>query len=570
MPSVHSFLFNSLAVFCAGSVFQTLAAPDSSRLFDHQQQHQQAQQDAREAQLAPQAPGVRLEADTTPDVNGPFPAETPCFPIHTVELSGRQAFPHWVPLPRIANAGVGHCLGIKGINQLISRIQNNLIEHGWVTSRVLAPEQDLRSGTLQLTLFPGKVRAVRYKEDADSRAIITTAMPVKAGDLLDLRDIEQGLENLQRLPTVEASMELVPGEQPGESDIVIARKQSRLWHTSVWVDDSGTKSTGRTQGGVMLALDNPLALSDLFYVSAGHDLGFQGKKQSTSLNAHYSLPWGYWLFDMTGGRSNYVQSIAGLNGDIRYSGLSKNLNTGLSRVIQRGSNSKTTLRYGVLYRETRNYINDTELDIQRRRTSAWQLGLSHRHYLGAATLDAGVSYQRGTRWFGAMPAWEEQNPEGDYATALSKILTWNASLNLPFALANQQFRYQVSWLRQTSSTPLTPQDQFSIGNRWTVRGFDGERSLSANHGWYVQNTLAWQTPLPQQELYLGADYGEVGGRADGFALLGRHLAGAVSGVRGNISSTGIGYDLFAGIPLSKPSGFRTDPVTLGFSVNWQY
>ena len=29
-------------------------------------------------------------------------------------------------------------------------------------------------------------------------------------------------------------------------------------------------------------------------------------------------------------------------------------------------------------------------------------------------------------------------------------------------------------------------------------------------------------------------------------------------------------DLFAGIPLSKPSGFRTDPVTLGFSVNWQY
>ncbi|RWR01850.1 hypothetical protein ED28_09420 [[Pantoea] beijingensis] len=570
MAFTHQSSLKASLLIALGAVFHVSAAPNNNTIFDQQQQHQQAQQEARDAQLAPDAPGVRLQAETVPDADAPFPVETTCFQIDAVALSGTQVFPHWAPLSRIANGGVGHCLGINGINQLISRLQNNLIDHGWVTSRVLAPEQDLRSGTLRLTIIPGTVRSIRYTPDADSRAFIATAMPVREGKLLDLRDIEQGLENLQRLPTVEASMELVPGSQPGESDIVISRKQSRLWHVSSWVDDSGTESTGRYQGGVMLALDNPLALSDLFYVSAGHDLGFQGKKQSTNLNAHYSLPLGYFQFDITGGKSDYVQTIAGLNGDIHYSGQSKNVNAGLSRVVQRGSNSKTTLRYGVLYRETRNYINDTELDMQRRRTSAWQLGLNHRHYLGAATLDAGVTYQHGTRWFGAMPAYEEANPGDDYATALGKTLNWSASLNLPFALADQRFRYQLSWLRQTSNTPLTPQDQISIGNRWTVRGFDGERSLSGSHGWYVQNTLAWQTPLPEQELYAGADYGEVGGRADGYSLLGRHLAGAVTGLRGNISAVGMGYDMFAGIPLSKPSGFRTDPVTLGFSINWQY
>ena len=38
------------------------------------------------------------------------------------------------------------------------------------------------------------------------------------------------------------------------------------------LDDSGTKSTGRTQGGATLAWDGPLGLNDLAYVSVNHDL----------------------------------------------------------------------------------------------------------------------------------------------------------------------------------------------------------------------------------------------------------------------------------------------------------
>lgn len=125
-------------------------------------------------------------------------------------------------------------------------------------------------------------------------------------------------------------------------------------------------------------------------------------------------------------------------------------------------------------------------------------------------------------------------------------------------------------LSQMSNTPLTSPDQLAIGNRWTVRGFDGERTLSASRGWYLQNTVAWQTPLPEQEFYLGADYGEVSGRSDGSTLLGHSLAGSVAGLRGNLSALGASYDAFGGIPLYKPRGFKTDRLTLGFSVSWEY
>lgn len=525
---------------------------------------QQQRQKALEQQLTPPVPDVRLSEPSSSFGKIAFPVETPCFPIRNVTLTGQDALPRWLPLQRIADQAQGHCLGGKGINLLMSTMQNRLVDHGWITTRVLAPTQDLKSGTLKLAIVPGNIRHVRLTEDSDDYIQLYSSFPAHAGNLLDLRDIEQGLENLQRLPTVEASMEIVPGEQPGESDVVITRKQSKMWRLGLSLDDAGTETTGRYQGGVTLSLDNPFSLSDLLYVSASHDLNDRGGKGSKNYTGHYSVPFGYWTLGVTGSDYDYHQTVAGQNQDYRYSGKSKNLDVQLSRVLHRSGSQKTTLTADVLARETRNYVDDTEVGVQRRQTAGWRLGLQHRHYIGQASVDAGVSYQRGTRWFGAQPAPEEAFGE---ATALSKILQLNAQLDLPFEIGTQQFRYNVQYLRQISNTPLTPQDQFAIGNRWTVRGFDGERTLNASHGWYVRNDLGWSTPLPNQELYLGADYGEVGGYSSD-PLIGKHLAGGVVGLRGSAFNTG--YDLFAGTPFSKPDGFHTSSLTLGFNLNWSW
>ncbi|MGC6389878.1 ShlB/FhaC/HecB family hemolysin secretion/activation protein [Ewingella sp. S1.OA.A_B6] len=526
--------------------------------------HQQEQQRALEQQLIPQKPDVRLSPPSSGFGRIVFPIETPCFTISQVTLTGTDALPHWLPLQRIANQAAGKCLGGKGISLLMSTLQNRLIDHGYITTRVLAPAQDLKTGQLQLVVVPGNVRHVKLTPDSDHYVTLYTAFPPHAGNVLDLRDIEQGLENLQRLPTVQADMAILPGEAPGESDIALHWQQRKMWRVATSLDDSGTRSTGRYQGGLTLSLDNPFSLSDLFYLSGSRSLQNNDGKGSDNVTGHYSVPFGYWMFGLTANSYDYNQTIAGLNSDYRYSGKSSNLDFQISRVLHRNGSQKTTLTYDVLARESKNYIDDTEVEVQRRRTSAWRIGLQHRHYISQATLDAGVSYQRGTRWFGAMPAPEENF--GD-ATALSKIVQFYAQLDVPFALASQKFHYNVQYQRQFSNTPLTPQDQFAIGNRWTVRGFDGERTLNADRGWFVRNDIAWATPLPAQELYLGVDYGEVGGNGTQY-LVGTHLAGGAIGLRGRAFN--IGYDLFASTPFSKPDGFSTDPVSLGFNLNWQY
>ncbi len=521
---------------------------------------QQQRQEALEQQLTPSAPDVRLSAPGSFAHKINFPVETPCFQIKQTELEGADALPHWLPLQKIANGAVGHCLGAKGINLLMSTLQNRLVDHGYVTTRVLAPSQDLKSGILRLVIIPGVVRHVRLTPDSDDYIQLYSSFPAHEGSLLDLRDIEQGLENMQRLPGVQADMEIVPGEQPGESDILITRRQDKYWRLGFSLDDSGTRSTGRYLGGITFSLDNPFSLSDLLYVSATHNFPHYGDKGSKNYTAHYSVPFGYWQFSVTASDYDYHQTVAGAVEDYQYSGESQNLGMQLSRVLHRNGTQKTVLTYDVQARRSRNYINDTEIQVQRRQTAAWRLGLQHRHYISQATLDAGVNWQRGTRWFGAQPAPEEIFGE---ATALSKILQMNASFNLPFTLAEQPFSYSFRYQRQLSNTPLPPQEQFAIGNRWTVRGFDGERTLNASNGWYIRNDLAWRTPLPEQALYLGMDYGEVGGAGSEY-LVGRHLAGGVVGLRGRLLSTD--YDVFIGRPFSKPAGFMTSDVTAGFNL----
>lgn len=546
--------------------FQIDAASELNQIRDQQLINQQERQKALEAQLSPEQPDVRIKLPVGSAVIKQFPQEEHCFPIHQIRLDGSAYLSNWLLLQRVADQAKGQCLGGEGINLLMSAIQNRLIDYGYITTRVLAPPQDLNSGELQLQILEGKVSRIIFTPESDSYIQAFNTLPTSEGGLLNLRDIEQGIENLRRNPTTQADINMIPGEEPGETELAVSWQQTRHWRLGASLDDSGTVSTGRYQGGLTLYVDNPLSLNDSFYISGGHDLQWKGERGTKNYTAHYSVPYGYWGFNVTSSAYNYHQTVAGLIEDYEYSGKSNNLTFGLSRLLHRNATQKTTLTYDVLIKESRNYINDTEIEVQRRNTSAWRLGLQHRHYISTATLDAGITYQQGTRWFGAQPAPEEYSNQ---ATALSKITQLSANLDIPFSLFDQRFSFRTQYQRQLvdSTTPLTSQDRFSIGGRYTVRGFDGELSLSADRGWYTRNELAWQTPLDNQELYIGMDYGEVGGRGSEY-LLGKHLAGAVIGVKGYALNTG--YDLFAGIPTSKPDGFQTNPVTLGFNLNWQY
>jgi hemolysin activation/secretion protein len=123
-------------------------------------------------------------------------------------------------------------------------VQNAIIAKGYVTTRVMAAPQDLNSGELVLSVIPGKVRNIRWAEGSDERATWRNVLPLKPGDILNLRDLEQGLENFKRLPTADADLQITPAQgpdaKPGESDLVIAWRQRFPFRVMASLDDSGS------------------------------------------------------------------------------------------------------------------------------------------------------------------------------------------------------------------------------------------------------------------------------------------------------------------------------------------
>lgn len=537
------------------------------------------QQERERALRAQQERAVdeRLPRDAAPQATHLPASETPCFRIDAIVLVGDQAGDfQWLLSSAVgedpADSPTGRCLGTQGINIVLSRLQRALVAKGWVTSRVLASAQDLSGGILTLTLVPGRIAAIRLADGSSARATVRNAIPAKPGDLLNLRDIEQGLENLKRAPTADADIQIEPSTaanaRPGDSDLVVKYVQPRMLRGTLGLDDSGTDATGKNQTSATLSADNLFALNDLFYVNAGHsvdrDLFGNSRRGTEGQTAHYSVPYGYWLLGFTASSNRYHQSVTGYSQDFIYAGKSNNAELKLARLVYRDQRRKTTLALRGFRRESRNFIDDTEVEVQHRVVGGWELGLSHREFAGEATLDANLAYRQGTGAFGAIPAPEEPFGEG---TSRLRVITSDLGLNAPFALVGQKLRYIGLWRAQWNRTPLTPQDRFGIGGRYTVRGFDGESSLLGERGWLLRNDIGWALGGSGAELYLGADYGQVGGPSTAY-LLGRHLAGSVIGVRGAFK--GLSYDFFAGTPISKPRGYRTARTTAGFSLNYSF
>lgn len=563
------------------------------------QQQQEIKPDARDAgkQLKSTAP---VATDIIPD------KESPCFIISKIELIGDSANQFQFALNDVLDNTpdgkpiLGRCLGVVGINAVMARVQNAIIAKGYITTRVLAAPQDLKAGGLQLTIIPGRVNAIRFTPDSSKRVSAWNALPINSGDILNLRDIEQALENFKRVPTAEADIQIEPAStpavatpnassptvqpdaklasqaslQPGLSDLVIRYQQRFPVRISVGLDDSGSNSTGKYQGSTTLSGDNLLSLNDLFYVNYNHDLGGgdPGKRGTKGYSAHYSIPWDYWLFSTTTSSNDYHQTVAGASQNYIYSGTSQNADIKVSRLIYRNSINKTNLSLRGFLRKSNNFIDDVEVEVQRRRTAGWEFGFNQSWYIDKAVLEYNLAYRRGTGAQNSLKAPEEGFNEG---TSRMKMLLGDLNLNVPFSVhvpwGNQLLQYSANLRGQANYTPLTPQDRFSIGSRFTVRGFDGEQTLMADHGWLMRNELITPIAGSGQALYWGLDYGEVGGQSSK-NLVGKYLAGTVVGLRGGAASRfgSLSYDVFLGKPINKPQGFQTHQSVAGFNFNYAY
>ncbi|MEJ7931232.1 ShlB/FhaC/HecB family hemolysin secretion/activation protein [Ramlibacter sp. AN1015] len=509
-----------------------------------------------------------LRPQAAPPTARTLPVEQPCFVVEEVALTGTGSTRfRW--LLDAAEPFLRHCVGVQGLGVIASELDRALREAGYATTRVALPAQNLRGRQLLVHVDVGRIGEVRMV-DAQSPPLQEepawgtwhNAFPTSAGRVLNIQDLEQGVENMNRLPSQSVTTRLEPGEQPGTSDLIIERQAAPLSgrvRAGASLDNGGSHSLGRTQLAINLALDNALGLSDIVSFNLNTNvekLAADHRSQSAALN--YSIPLGYSVLTLSADQSRFVQTVQGTTARFLSSGRSESAQARLQHTLWRTSSSQFGLQAGLSTRRAASFLDDTEILVQRRRTTTVETGASYKHVFEKSVLDLNIAYRRGMPWRRAQADLEGAQEGGP--TLRPRIWTLAAGLQHDFTWGERRWRFSPAFNAQHTTDTTLSIDQIAIGGRSSVRGFDGAAVLLAENGYLLRNELTTSMPVVagmDTILVLALDHGRVWGPSDVY-LVGNSLSGAAVGVRGRRES--LQFEVMLAIPVHKPDGFATRRV----------
>lgn len=453
---------------------------------------------------------------------------------------------------------VGRCLTMSNIMQLQRAATNRYIQRGFITSHIWLSPQDLTHGTLALTASEGRVESITL--GGDRPLMLNSAFPHLIGRVLNLRDLEQGLEQLNRLRSQQVTIDIQPGTRAGYSAVVLHRDNSRLpLQAELGIDNSGQKSTGRGQLNASASLDNLLRLADRWLISASHNSDFASSYHSRAVNGALTLPWGWWLLSVQGGWSEQLQTIHARSGSWDYRGKSVSQGLNLSRMLWRNDRSRLAADVGLNHRRITNRLAGEKLHVSSPRLSVLQLGASFSTQLAGGYLTSNPQVDRGivlsAEGKGAAQA------QGGPRRTFTKY-----SLNTSYLYPLSE---RLSWLTsaygQATADNLHASERLSVCGQYSVRGYK-DRYLSGNRGLYWRNELNWQLGSLPSVGSISITAALDGGWLDGERgnISGGKLGGSALGIAAE--GRGFSQSLSAAKPLAHPRGLHPDSWVMYWQV----
>ena len=390
---------------------------------------------------------------------------------------------------RIIGRYQNRCLFIEEINTLLNDITNLYLERGYATSRAYMemPQTRLRDGILEIRIVEGIIGRIEGLPTGEH----VTAFPNLHGKVLNIRDIEQGLDQINRLGSNRASMD-VRAVPDVEATSVIDIKNERGGRTQMaaTMDNYGMDMTGQWRAGLRVTQDNLLGLNDQVNVMLNHTAdGNFDHRNARSAMVGVSVPFGYWTLNNTFAYSDFVTSFAmPISGDRFYTEGNAVTNTiSLDRIIARGRTYKLSATGGLTYRDNENFMRVYDLvlrnDMSSRALTVINFDLPLTLYFPRGMLFARPSVHRGLNMFGAH---NDRDPNNAIYTQQAQYTALKF-----FASAQTQFKYftlSATFDSQYSRDELFATEGFFLGGESSVRGFRNDGTMG-DSGFSIRNDI---------------------------------------------------------------------------------
>ena len=472
---------------------------------------------------------------------------------------------------RITDEFTGRCLNVADIERILGEITKFYIDRGFITTRAYLPQQDLSSGQLEILVIEGVIEKIMINDGGANSVSIGNVFPRREGGLLNLRDLEQGIDQINRLPSNNAKLDIQPGNATGGSVVVINNRPARALRASINTDNQGSVSTGATQTALTLMADNLLGINESLSLTHRESVpGQAGRRFSASDSINLSIPFGYSTVSLGANRSVYFSPITLASGlELITSGSSKSDNIRLDRVVYRDQSTRATVSSTLTGKDSKNFLGSFFLDVSSRKLTVLDLDASLTTGLlgGVLSLDLGVA-----RGLTAMSALRDAPDLPDTAprAQFSKL---KAGFNYakPFRVLGKDISFTSQMTAQKANNVLYGSEQISIGGPYSVRGYV-KNSLTGDDGYYWRNELSIRQPLTlgseviSGRLYAGYDRGYVSNRVPGGAQ--GKLEGMVAGI--SVNWRGASWDFYHTRPITMTSNMVRETGQTWFRLGYSF
>jgi hemolysin activation/secretion protein len=220
-------------------------------------------------------PQVRIEeAGTAPVAD----ANAVAVLVKELQFSGSEAFPV-AELLAIARFSPGSRLTLADLQAMAARITSHYRSHGYFVARAYLPAQDITGNVVTIAVSEGRYGQVSLhnRSHLDDGLANGLLQGLDNGDAITIEPLEQRLLLLSDLPGVKVSSTLVPGSDPGTSDLIVDVVPGERVTGLVEADNAGNPYTGEYRLGATVNLNNPLGRGDvasLRVLSSGSGLNY--------------------------------------------------------------------------------------------------------------------------------------------------------------------------------------------------------------------------------------------------------------------------------------------------------
>jgi len=187
------------------------------------------------------------------------------FLVKKIDLQGSTILTN-LEINKLVLAYEGTQMSLKDAQKLADIISDVYRKKGFITSRAYVPAQTMQDNVLTIKVIEGKLGNVEVKGNKYfSTHLLKGELHLTKSGYFDYSALQKSLVYINQQPDRTASTVLVPGQEPGTTDVVLNVKDRLPIHAGFIYDDYGSRYIDHNRYALTLEDNNLLGFDDRLF-----------------------------------------------------------------------------------------------------------------------------------------------------------------------------------------------------------------------------------------------------------------------------------------------------------------